>query len=160
MKQNSITIDLDAAKKLYPLVSSDIRKQLVENFGKEHFGLGPFELKTMDDIYYFLDMTQEQIDEIENTPAEDEKNYRRIKKIVRALNRPNFVPNFDDSTQKKWAPIFSGGESGFGFSGSLCACTYANASLGSLLCFETEELSDYAGKTFTQIYKGFIINKF
>jgi hypothetical protein len=64
MKQNTITIDLDTAKKLYPLVSSDIRKQLVEKFGKNNFCMGPFELKNMDDVYDFLDMTQEQIEEI------------------------------------------------------------------------------------------------
>ena len=160
MEKIELNMNLETAKIIYLQVPPEIKKQLKEKFGKDNFRLEPMELKTMDDVYEFLDLTQAEIDEIENTTLQDEKNYRRLKKIARALNPPEFIPDYNNSDQKKWAPYFIRDESGFGFSFSFYDLTCTIASLGSLLCFATEELSKHAGKTFTEIYKGFIINNF
>jgi hypothetical protein len=76
--------------------------------------------------------------------------------ITEVLNQ-DWVPDWNDFDQRKWFPVFDMSE-GAGFGGSGFVFWGTAATGGSRLCFETEELADYAGRTFNDIYK-LILNK-
>lgn len=81
-----------------------------------------------------------------------------ITKVVNTdENKNSFSPDFDNISQQKWAPWFSGGHSGFRFLDSGYAHAGSVPLLGSRLCLSDEKRSDFMGKTFTSIYKRFII---
>lgn len=71
--------------------------------------------------------------------------------IARALNN-GWVPDWNNSSQYKYYPYFNM-QSGFGFSNTGYVWASTHSTGGSRLCFETEELAEYAGKQFTSIYK-------
>ncbi len=76
--------------------------------------------------------------------------------ITEVLNQ-GWEPDWNDFNQRKWFPVFDMSE-GAGFGHSLYAYWGTDTAGGSRLCFETEELADYAGRTFNDIYK-LILNK-
>ena len=46
---------------------------------------------------------------------------------------------------------------GLVYSGAVCVSSYSGTSYGSRLAFKNEELAEYAGKTFIDIYKDFVM---
>lgn len=80
--------------------------------------------------------------------------------IARALNN-GWKPNWNDHSQWKYYPWFymgeSGGSPGVGFS----FCGYGRGRSGShvssRLCFENEELANYAGQQFEELYKDYFL---
>lgn len=60
--------------------------------------------------------------------------------------------------QRKWFPWFDMQSSGsFVFGGANDVYSYAYAGDGSRLCFPTEEMAEYAGRQFTDIYSRIIL---
>jgi hypothetical protein len=55
-----------------------------------------------------------------------------------------------------YAVVLSVLSSGFGFDASACYCDFAGTLVGSRLCFETKEKSDYAAQQFIDLYKSFL----
>lgn len=76
--------------------------------------------------------------------------------ITKALNG-GWTPNWDNSSEGKYAPWFymQSGSSGFRFDD--CAAWFSIAAVGSRLCFKTSELAKYAGTQFTEIYKQYML---
>ena len=84
--------------------------------------------------------------------------YSKLIIIAAALNE-GWVPDWDNTNQKKWYAWFKMG-SGFGFSGTDCGSWCAGTDAGSRLCFKTAELAEYAGRQFTDMYQDFLtLNK-
>lgn len=78
--------------------------------------------------------------------------YAKLVIIARALNE-GWEPNWDDSSEIKYYPWMKWQGSGFsdcnyGYSGTL-------TSVGSRLCFKSEELARYAAKQFNKEYNAF-----
>lgn len=88
--------------------------------------------------------------------TDDEIIYRKIKTITRALNE-GWLPDWNNSNQKKYYPWFDLSSGGFVFDGTYYGYSHADAGYASRLCFPTLELAEYAGKQFTELYKGFIL---
>lgn len=84
----------------------------------------------------------------------DEYAYRMLKEVVKAINM-GWTPNWNDTNQRKYWPYFNL-SSGFGFSGSLYSYDYTAATVGSRLCFESDEKSNYAATQFIELYKEFL----
>lgn len=72
--------------------------------------------------------------------------------INKAING-DWVPDWNNSNQRKYYPYFRMGSAGFGFSVTLCIYYGTDSCVGSRLCFETSEQAEYAGKQFLDIYK-------
>lgn len=72
--------------------------------------------------------------------------------IAGALN-DGWKPNWNDDDERKWAPWFWMDAPGFRFYVSDYDFTFSDSTGGSRLCYKTRELSDYAGKTFLQLYQ-------
>ncbi|MDR0658829.1 MAG: hypothetical protein LBG18_07865 [Mediterranea sp.] len=76
--------------------------------------------------------------------------------IAEALNE-GWEADYKDSSQRKWYPWFYISPSGFAFHDSGYVFTYPSAGRAARLCLKSEELADYAGKQFKDIYEGIIL---
>lgn len=77
--------------------------------------------------------------------------HNQLTVICRVL-RGDWVPDWSDYNQRKWYPWFEKSDSGFGFSITGYDLWYTTTNVGSRLCFPSEEMARYAGKTFESIY--------
>lgn len=86
--------------------------------------------------------------------SEDEVAYKMLKVIAEALNE-GWTPDWSNGEFDKWYPWFdmdsssSAGRFSFGDSDDLYSYSY----VGSRLCFKSEELADYAGTQFLELYR-------
>lgn len=69
----------------------------------------------------------------------------------------DWKPNWNDSNQEKWFPWFRMSSWGFVFDVTFCAYSIAYAGCASRLCFPSEEMAEYAGRQFTDIYSRIIL---
>lgn len=152
----------EKAIKIYGESDEPTQKALVKLFGKETFSshkkVDVMKLKTIQDICKVAKVKLSDIlpyKKPSNADEENTNNFVIIKLICKVLNQ-GWTPDWSDSNQKKHYPYFDA-SSGFRF----CDTNYyyhgTNTGVGSRLCFETEELAKYAGKTFTSYYEKFII---
>jgi hypothetical protein len=75
--------------------------------------------------------------------------------IYKAINN-EWKPDWSNWDQYKYYPWFEVLSSGFGFSFSGFSYGSTYSSVGSRLCFESEEKAKYAGNQFLQLYKDFL----
>ena len=70
----------------------------------------------------------------------------------------DWKPDWNDWQQRKWFPWFDMQSSGaFVFDGTYCESSSALAGYASRLCFPTEEMAEYAGRQFTDVYSRIIL---
>jgi len=151
-----LEIKKETAKMLYAEAPEWFKEQLVEVFGEECFKRRHYtDIKTFEDVCEELGITNDSckpIFDVEEDP--DEIAYKKLKVIVKAINQ-GWAPDWSNTNQRKWWPWFNL-SSGFGFSSSLYYYGHTLTSVGSRLCFESEEKSDYAAKQFIELYKQFL----
>jgi hypothetical protein len=146
----SITIEKQTAKRLYPESPDWFKSKLEEQFGVECFNEKDFEsINSFDKACETLGIDPESVFNIKDLP--DEIAYKKLKIIAKAINQ-GWVPNWNNRSEQKWFPIFNL-SSGFGFSGSGYRYDYTTTGVGSRLCFESEEKSDFTANKFIDIYK-------
>jgi hypothetical protein len=87
--------------------------------------------------------------------AHDEIAYEKLKTVIKALNE-GWEPDYKDGTQGKWFPWFFIGSAGFTLKGSIFVAFLPDVSGAGFLCVKSEELADYAGRQFLDLWKGFI----
>lgn len=150
----TLSLSEKQAKEMYPSAASDIKTILEETFGKKTFLKKITDrVKSFTDACAVLDISP-AMDKFYNGDA-DSNAYEKLKVIIRALNE-GWTPDWDNTSQRKWAPWFYFNKPGFRFDGSDYFFTFAFSYCGSRLCFATEELSDYAAKQFLDIYKDYL----
>ena len=69
----------------------------------------------------------------------------------------DWKPDWNNSNQQKWYPWFGMSSGGFVFKDTAYVCSLATAGNASRLCFPTEELAEYAGRQFTDVYSRVIL---
>ena len=87
--------------------------------------------------------------------------FYKLTTIAEALNK-GWKPNWYNSSERKWYNWFwveadAKRPSGFGFSYSYAFCDSAGAGVGSRLCFQSEELAEYAREEFKQLYLEYLL---
>ena len=143
----------EKAKKLHPSMPDWFKEELEEAFGKESFRkLNWKDIKTFEDACKALDIDPDAV--CCDVDTSDEVAYKMLKVIVLAINN-GWKPDWSNTNQRKWYPWFNL-SSGFGFDASDYVYDYSITYVGSRLCFESEEKSDYAGKQFLEIYRQFM----
>ncbi|MCL2291204.1 MAG: hypothetical protein FWC34_10990 [Bacteroidetes bacterium] len=154
----TLQITEQTARKLYTIASAEFKAVLEDTFGKDFFSMS-----IMDRIRSVEDACAELGQKPVNEPllrdsgfTEDEIIYRKLKIVTKALNE-NWEADYEDPNQKKWFPWFSVSSGAFVFGDANYAYSYANAGGASRLCFKSEELAEYAGKQFIELYKKFIL---
>ena len=95
----------------------------------------------------------------------DEIARRKLETITEALNE-GWKPYWNNTNEYKYYPYFyikenakAQGTAGLAFALTSNAATATYAYIGSRLCFKTEAMSDYAGRTFTELYEQILIEK-
>jgi hypothetical protein len=148
-----LKIDKEKAKKLYPKADDWFKADLEEVFGTECFKKKEFtDIKTFEDACKELELDSSEVFSSSDTP--DEIAYMKLKTVTRAINH-GWTPAWNNSNQRKWWPYFNL-SSGFGFSDTFYYYDNAGTSVGSRLCFESEEKARYAGTQFKELYKQFL----
>ena len=155
--KKTVNIEESTARSMYKTASPEWKLALEETFGKEFFtGKITDRIKTYEDASLELE-EQPIVESIFKSLSftTDEINYRKLKTITKALNE-GWVPDWTNSNQAKWYPYFRLSSGAFVFDDTYYDYSDAKAGDGSRLCFPSDELATYAGKQFTDTYKGFM----
>ena len=81
--------------------------------------------------------------------------YNRLCTIAQAWNKADgFEPDFSNTSQYKYFPwfVYDNGAAGFVFAYTHSTAAYANAHIGSRLCFKTRERAMQFGKQFIDLW--------
>lgn len=113
------------------------------------------DIKTYEDACEARPVDKE--DKIYSTDSSDIIAYKKLKHLRKAIC-PDFIVDWTNGNQQKWYPWFNL-SSGFGFGDSNYNCSHTDAGVGSRLCLPTEEISNYFGKQFIDLYEELIIIK-
>lgn len=114
-------------------------------------------IKTFDDVLKELNITTADFYADTVNLSTDEIAYVQIKAIAKSLNE-GWEPDWANSSQYKYYPWFRMNASAVGgFSFDVFDNVISRSSVGSRLCFKSSELARYAGETFTEIYKQFML---
>ena len=104
------------------------------------------EIKTMSDVYRVNGITK-----LTTLPETKERYYEDLILVAKSFNG-NWKPDWNDIFENKWYPYFQF-SSMFCFSHSDFDCYFADASIGSYICFKNKQISDYVGKTFLEQFE-------
>jgi len=77
---------------------------------------------------------------------------RKLEIIIEALNE-GWKPDWEDYSQLKWYPYFIGSYAGLWYSCSYYSPSYADTYFGVRLCCRSEEIANYVGTQFYNLYK-------
>lgn len=151
-----ITIDVNGEPTEIALTPDHITQVLA------HVKATPFNI--IDHLKTWEDACQlKGIDPIDSLPFEEPKNdleeavngnFKMY--IIAELLCGDWVPNWSDTNEYKYYPYFKWSGSGFGFSYSSADYWGTGTHVGSRLVFPTEELAEYAGTQFINIYNKFL----
>lgn len=156
----TLQISEKKAMELYKNGSDELKTVLEESFGKEFF-----QRKITDRIKTYEDACAElgiySLDEAKLMDFGLTKHdiaYQKLATVVKALNE-DWTPDVCDSSVYRWYPWFktNGSPSSFAFDVSYYGLASAIAGSGSRLCLKSNELSDYCGKQFIDLWKQFIL---
>jgi len=157
-----LKIKKETAREIYDESPSGLRKILEETFGVDCFKKTDWkDFKTFDDLCRATGTTEadfnrkwEHADLDPSTLA-----FERLKICTRAYNQ-DWPFNAYDTNQRKWFPYFNVLSSGLCFSYAIYYYDLTFTSVGSRLCFESEEKAALAGMTFTKLFEDFITAKY
>ena len=148
MGKVTLSLSLEEAKILYETATNERRLEL-ENLFPE---LKPKDIrdrvKSYEDALKVLRI--DHFDEANLYPREIAR--RKLEIIIEALNE-GWKPNWDDIHQLKWYPYFYLSDAGLGFSNAYISPSAAHAYFGVRLCLKSEELAEYTGTQFIELYK-------
>lgn len=155
-------ITKEDAKQIYEYAPPDLKERMEREFGPDVFQKIDYEdFKNFDDLCracgtteYDFNIKWCQTDYDPSTIA-----FERLKILTGAYNQ-DWKFNLYDTDQKKWFPWYKVSSSGVGVAHSAYDCDCALASVGSRLCFESEEKSNHAGTTFAKLFEDFISAKY
>ena len=152
----TLQISKKTAKKIFKDAPEYLREILISTFGADTFKSNVIDqIKTFEDAYEEADKkTRDEFDQ-QIHPNLSEHIVARLKLILIAkVLRGEWEPDFSNSNQQKWIPIFKfSAGSGFYFSFSGYYSDRTSATVGSRLCFPSEELSDYFGNQFIELHR-------
>lgn len=111
------------------------------------------DVKNFEDILEIAKSKGYKFRDKQEDEEEHEFVYRKLILICKVLNEGHFFKRGEN----RWYPYFSL-SCGFDFVGSGYAFGRVDADGGFRLCFKTKEISDFAGKTFTQEFRDFLTN--
>ena len=163
--ENTPTVQHDNLKK-----AEKEAQRLADKYGKKAFVLESTSLITPDEINVKVDSFEAALEFLgrENNacmcgiPDKHAKAMVAMYKLItiaEAWNKAdNFIPDYDNTNQYKWFPWFQKrGTAGFVFAYTATTASYANATIGSRLCFSTSERAEQFGKQFIDLWNEFLL---
>lgn len=156
MEMQTLKIEKEKAKQIFKEASESLREILISTFGADTFKQNVIDrIKTFSDAYDNADRNTRAEYDCQVHFALSKHIVARLKLILIAkVLRGDWEPDFSNSNQQKWIPIFKF-SAGSGFDVSDSDCDYGSTAtiVGSRLCFPSEELSDYFGKQFIELHR-------
>lgn len=157
-----LELDEKTAKEIYPGAPDALKTILIKSFGDKCFRKTDFkDFKTFNDLCMVIGTTEVEFNKKWDPTVFDPSTiaFERLKVCTRAYNQ-DWPFNAYDTDQRKWDPYFEVLSSGFGFSYTVYYDGGADATVGSRLCFESQEKAEHAGKTFIKLFEEFITAKY
>ena len=132
-------------------------------------------IKTLDDAIAYLGEDNPFVKVYNATKGKDIDilAYTKLRIIAAALNeepegwRPKYQDKDGNGGEYRWYPYFravffggcadGGAPAGLAFANCYAAFTNANASYGSRLCYKSEELAEYSGQQFKDIWEEYLL---
>ena len=148
MSKITLSISLNEAKILYKEATLERKLELEELFPELKPQLITDRVKTYEDALKVLgreDFSHENL-----YPREIAR--RKLEIIIEALNE-GWKPDWENYSQLKWYPYFYGSFAGLWYSSAIHSPALATAYFGVRLCCKSEEISDYVGQKFLDLYK-------
>lgn len=146
----TLQLDKNKARSLYPSASAEFKTMLEDTFGKEFFSQKITDrVKTLNDACEVLGLNPSCV--ISSSDSKDEIAYKKLKVIIRALNE-GWTPDWSNSNEYKYYPWF---KMQGGFVLYYVDYNFAATDVGSRLCFKNEDLALYAVKQFSDLYKDY-----
>lgn len=158
---DTLELKKKTAIKLFKAGSKEVQDILLNSFGNELFTTKIIDRVTsVEDAWELADEQTRKECQVFPTDTPDVVAYKNLKLIIKVINE-DFIPDWKNTNQRKWFPVFNlASGSGFVFSGSDYLCTNTYSYVGSRLCFETEEKSNYVANHFIELYKSLLtLNK-
>lgn len=147
----TLQIDKNKARKLFPTATAEFQEMLIDTFGSEFFNQKITDrVKRFEDACQVLNLDPEDV--LSKSDTADEAAYKKLKVIVKALNE-GWEPDWNEGDEEKWYPWFYLNQPGFRL--NHVAYHYTLSNVGSRLCFKSRELAEYAAKQFQSIYQDF-----
>jgi hypothetical protein len=159
--KKTVLISEDTAKVMYQTASPELKKDLEDTFGKNLFYKNVMDrVKTFDDACREIGTTEKEFNQKFGCIGLDKNDivFKKLKIIIKVLNE-GWEPDWDNTNQRKWYPWFNMQSGGFGFSLTNFDVWTTHSYFGSLLCFKSQELCEYAATQFKSEYADYMINK-
>jgi hypothetical protein len=151
-----MTNELTVAKEIYRTASQETKESLQKIFGSDAFKTDWRSIKSFEDA---CEVTGEDPHNSRfTTGSPDTIAYQRIKTIIKAING-DWIPDYANPSQYKWAPWFryDPSISGFRFHDSIYVRVATSSAGGSRLCYRNSDICEFAGKHFLSLYKEMMI---
>ena len=151
----TLQISEQQARKMYSTASKELKEILEASCSKEVLSGSIMDrIKTYEDAC--KELGREPYDEKQLEKLGLTKNdiaYQKMVVIVEALNE-GWKPDVCNSDVERWYPWFKplGSPSSFAFLDSGCDCELASAGSGSRLALKSEQLADYCGNQFLELW--------
>jgi hypothetical protein len=153
----TLNIDLQTAKKIYPSSQGEFKSMLEKTFTVNVLSENIKDrVKTFEDAASILGIDLAAFNARISGYSPDAAAYEKIKVIVKALNE-GWSPNWTDDYEYKYYPWFDL-SSGSGLSCFVYVCRVSHSCVGSRLCFKTADLAEYAGRQFVYLYSQFFLS--
>ena len=148
MSKITLSISLNEAKILYKEATLERKLELEELFPELKPKNIRDRVKTYEDALRVLGREDFSRENLYNR----EIARRKLEIITEALNE-GWKPDWENASQLKWYPHFCGANAGFGCSVANASPADANTYVGVRLCCKSEEIADYVGQKFLDLYK-------
>ena len=148
MSKIILNISLYEAKIIYKEATLERKLELEELFPELKPQLITDRVKTYGDALKVLD----RIDFSHENLYPREIARRKLEIIIEALNE-GWKPDWEDYSQKKWYPYFYWSDAGLVCTHAYYSPTRVYASFGGHLICKSEEIADYVGQQFLDLYK-------
>ena len=160
--RNMITLQISEQqdRKMYSTASKELKEILEVSCGKEVLSGNIMDrVKTFEDACKELGRQPYNVDSLMKLGlTKNDIAYQKMVVIVEALNE-GWKPDVCNSDVERWYPWFkpNGSPSSFAFDDSLCGYGSACAGSGSRLALKSEQLANYCGKQFIELWKEMLL---
>ena len=156
----TLQISEQQARKMYSTASKELKEILEASCSKEVLSGSIMDrVKTFEDACKELGRQPYNVDSLMKLGlTKNDIAYQKMVVIVEALNE-GWKPDVCNSDVERWYPWFKpdGSPSFFAFCGSYYAYVRANAGSGSRLALKSEQLANYCGKQFLELWKEMLL---
>lgn len=148
----------ELAQKEYQQTDQNGREMLIRIFGKEIFIDKNDAIKLFEEFCERKGIDSKSVLPYPNTKDRDQRRLNAFAMLMPMIDdrRAGYMPDFNNSDEKKWWPFFDMRDSGFVVAYSDYAWTFAYASGGSRLCLQSEKESDKCGRELLPIWNEFL----